>query len=322
MVSTSRPVRFGVMLDNLNANWPDMVHAYRLVEELGFDTAWDGDHPLDVLDPNLTNPALDGWSCLAALAAATTSIRLGCLVTGNTYRHPAILAKMATTVDHVSKGRLDFGLGAGWSEEDHVPFGIPFYTRRERGERLDEAMEVITRLWTEPKANFSGRYYQLRDAIAEPKPYQRPFPPVMIGGSGEKLTLRVVAKWASMWNASGSPNVFKNKIRVLEERCAEVGRDPQEIEKSVYIQLTFVHDHAQKRAILEQRRGIIKRTTGQLISEDEAVNGVFLGSSEEIKEQVRSFIDVGVTHFILNEYPPYKLGSLERFAREVIPSFR
>jgi alkanesulfonate monooxygenase SsuD/methylene tetrahydromethanopterin reductase-like flavin-dependent oxidoreductase (luciferase family) len=167
------------------------------------------------------------------MAQATSRVRIGLMVAGNTYRHPGVLAKMATTIDHLSGGRLEFGLGASGAEVEHTMLGIPFYTAGERIRRLAEALTVCRKLWTEERASFDGRYYTLTDAVSNPKPLQRPHPPIWVGGAGEKLTLRVVAEHADVWNVIGSVEEVVRKASVLDQHCADVGRNPAEIKRSV-----------------------------------------------------------------------------------------
>ena len=163
------------------------------------------------------------------------------MVAGNTYRHPAVHAHMAATVDVISNGRLDFGVGAGWNEYEHQSMGIPLYPPGERIRRLGEACEITKRLFTQPLTDFDGRYYQLKQARCEPKPIQKPYPPFVIGGGGEQLTLRVVAQYADVWNFTAAPTSrnFQHKVRVLHEHCAAVGRDPAEIELSVQTRINY-----------------------------------------------------------------------------------
>jgi F420-dependent oxidoreductase-like protein len=200
-----------------------------------FDAGWTFDHFVPISgDP--AGPCLEGWSVLAALAAVTRRLRLGVMVTGNTYRHPAVLANMAATVDVISGGRLELGLGAGWHEEEHESYGIDLPPLRERFDRFDEALEVIHLLLTEPVANFSGAHYQLTEARCDPKPVQRPRPPLVIGGKGERRTLGAAARWADQWNyPRGEPDELRRLVGVLAERCSEVGRQPEEIEVSVQV---------------------------------------------------------------------------------------
>ncbi len=328
MNTTNRLVKFSINTGLGGHPWPELLAAWQKADELGFYSGWTADHLTNVSaqDP-LNTVCYEAWSQQAALAAATKKIRIGALVTGNTYRHPGVLAKIAVTVDHVSGGRLDFGIGAGWSVEDHEPFGIPYPSFKERLERLEESLEVITRIWTQPKSSFHGKYYQTKDAISHPLPLQKPRPPIMIGGAGEK-TLRTVARWADMWNATGSPTLVKEKLQVLERHCRELGRDPSQIEKTVLISCIIADDPARKEAILNRRRASYSPARGQtggkyvLMSEDEATNAILLGTPADIQKQVRAFTDMGVTHFLLTVPYPTNFRALERISKEVMPAFR
>lgn len=199
---TSHPIRFGVQAAPQQISWAELKEVWQEVEALGFDSLWVNDHMLPSVGP--TDAAnMEGWATLAALAALTSKVKIGALVTANTFRHPAVLAKMATTIDHISNGRLILGMGSGYFAQEHQVYGIPFPTTRERAKRLEEAIQVIRTLWTQESASFQGEYYQLINAPFVPKPVQKPYPPIMIGGIGEKLTLPMVAKYADMWNAAG-----------------------------------------------------------------------------------------------------------------------
>lgn len=198
-----------------------------------YSTGWTFDHFYPIFsDPN--GPCFEGWTMLSYLAALTKRIRLGVLVTGNTHRHPAVLANMAATVDVASNGRLEIGLGAGWSEEEHAAYGIPLPPWGERFDRLEESCAVIDGLLTQEWFDFAGNHYQLSNARCEPKPLQQPRPPIVIGGKGEKRTLRIAARWADEWNfPGGEPAELEYLIGVLHQHCADVGRDPAEIAISV-----------------------------------------------------------------------------------------
>jgi alkanesulfonate monooxygenase SsuD/methylene tetrahydromethanopterin reductase-like flavin-dependent oxidoreductase (luciferase family) len=166
----------------------------------------------------------------------TAHTRIGCAVVGNTYRHPAVLAKMAVTVDHLSGGRLDFGIGAGWAENEHTMLGLEFGTRKDRAARLEESLQIIRGLWTQPRTTFSGKHYQLQQAVAEPKPVQHPHPPIWIGGSGPRRTLRIAAQYADVWNAAGGdPADVAASSAILDQHCADIGRDPGQIRRSVQL---------------------------------------------------------------------------------------
>jgi F420-dependent oxidoreductase-like protein len=208
---------------------------WRIADEAGFDHCWNMDH-FASLGPRDTEDIFEAWTTLAGMAALTTRVRIGCAVTGNTYRHPGVLAKMAVTVDHLSGGRLEFGIGAGWAQNEHAMLGLPFGTAGDRADRLEETLKILTSLWSEPTTTFNGRHYQLQDAIAEPKPVQRPHPPIWIGGMGPKRTLPLVAEYADVWNASGGePAAVAGASAILDRHCADIGRDPAQIRRSVQL---------------------------------------------------------------------------------------
>ena len=233
----SHPVRIGLKLAPHNTTVERLRGVWQVADEGGFDHVWDFDHFAPIFS-DVKGPVFDGWMLLGAMAEATKRVRIGCMVTGNTYRHPVVLAKMAVTVDHLSGGRLEFGIGAAWAEVEHQMLGLEFPGVGERIRRLGEACEVVKRLWTESPANFQGRYYTLTNAYCNPPPIQKPHPPIWIGGSGERKTLRVVAEHADVWNIAGGPvEEAKRLSGVLDQHCEAVGRDPAEIRRSVQYRL-------------------------------------------------------------------------------------
>jgi F420-dependent oxidoreductase-like protein len=234
-------LRFGLKLSGQGTTVDELRAVWRIADEGGFDHCWDFDHFAGIGGGGPEVDVLEGWTLLAAMAEATSRVRIGCMVTGNTYRHPAVLAKTAVTVDHLSSGRLEFGLGAAWAEIEHTMLDLEFGTAGQRIARMDEACRMIKLLWTEERSDFEGRYYRLDGAIANPKPVQKPHPPIWIGGSGERKTLRVVAEHADVWNAAGGdPAEVARLSGVLDRHCTDVGRDPAEIRRSV--QLRFDGD--------------------------------------------------------------------------------
>lgn len=243
--------------------------------------AWLFDHFMPINGDN-GGPCLEGWSLLSAFAALTRRVRVGLMVTGNTYRHPAVLANIGATVDIISGGRLDFGIGAGWNEQEHSAYGIPLYSPGERIRRLGETCEIIKRMWTETAPTFEGRYYQVKDAYCEPKPLQKPTPPFVIGGSGEKLTLRVVARYADIWNfVGGDVDMFKQRSAILDEHCAAIERDPRTIQRSIQIM----------------------------------VNPLNMSAA---RAQTREYIMAGATHLIMNLRYPYPEGIVHSLDTEII----
>ena len=230
------PLRFGLKLSQ-NATIDALTTIWGIADDSGFDHCWNMDH-FASLGGDDTLDIFEAWTLLAGMAARTTRTRVGCSVTGNTYRHPAVLAKAAVTVDHLSGGRLEFGIGAGWAENEHTMLGLPFGTARDRADWLEEALPIIRSLWTEPRTTFTGKHYLLTEAVAEPKPVQTPHPPIWIGGVGRRRTLRMAAEHAAVWNApGGSPEEVAELSAVLDGHCADVGRDPTEIRRSVQIRV-------------------------------------------------------------------------------------
>ncbi|WP_376795499.1 LLM class F420-dependent oxidoreductase [Thermogemmatispora sp.] len=285
MVVRRPRLRFGIKTAQQFVSYEEVLRVWQEADaQPAFEHAWLFDHfiPLGPEEQS-QGPMLEGWTLLTALATQTQRLRLGLMVAGNTYRHPALLAKMGATLDLISRGRLDFGLGAAWFEREHRAYGLPFYSTGERIRRLGEACEVIKRLWTEPRVTFEGNYYRLYEAPCEPKPLQRPHPPFVIGGSGERLTLRVVARYASIWNYNGSDvDEFRRKQAVLDAHCAAIGRNPQEIERSIQLPL-------------EQGRPL-----------------------EALRSALQTFVEAGATHLILNLRAPYAPDIVARLAEEVV----
>jgi F420-dependent oxidoreductase-like protein len=227
----THPLRIGLKLSGQDTTIEALRAVWRVADESGFDHVWDFDHLASIGDGGPDRPIYEGWTLQAAMAEATKRIRIGCLVTGNTYRNPALLAKSAVTVDHISGGRLEFGIGAAWAEIEHQMYG--FEGLDHRVGRLSESLRIIKSLFTEERTNFEGRYYHFKDAFANPKPIQKPHPPFWIGASGPS-TLRLVARHADVWNiAGGDPARVKELTPMLEEACGAVGRNPSEIRRSI-----------------------------------------------------------------------------------------
>jgi F420-dependent oxidoreductase-like protein len=227
-------VRFAIKTAPQHTTWADMLEVWRAADEIElFESAWNFDHFYPIFsDP--TGPCLEAWTMLAAMAQATSRIRVGCQVTGMIYRHPAVLANMAATVDIISDGRLTVGLGAGWNRQECDAYGIPLPPLKERFDRFDEGVAAIVGLLSDETTTLAGTYVRLTEARCEPKPVQRPHPPITIGGNGPTRTLRAVARWAQEWNSlTQDPQEWQQNRATLEQRCAEVGRDSSEITCSV-----------------------------------------------------------------------------------------
>jgi F420-dependent oxidoreductase-like protein len=248
----THPLRFGLKLSGQDTTIEALRAVWRIADESGFDHVWDFDHLASIGDGGPDRPIYEGWTLQAAMAEATKRVRIGCLVTGNTYRNPALLAKSAVTVDHLSGGRLEFGIGAAWAEIEHQMYG--FEGLDHRVGRLSESLRIIKSLFTEERTNFEGRYYHFKDAIANPKPIQKPYPPFWIGASGA-TTLRLVARHADVWNiAGGDPARVKELTLMLVEACGAVGRDPVEIRRSIQ----FGWDGKDRSELLELSAGYLE----------------------------------------------------------------
>jgi F420-dependent oxidoreductase-like protein len=231
-------MRFAFKTAPQNTTWADMLAVWQEGDRIeAFESAWSFDHFYPIFGDS-TGPCLEGWTTLAALAQATRRLRLGVLVSGIHYRHPTVLANMAAAIDIISDGRLELGLGAGWNLEESDAYGIELGSLRERSDRLEEACQVLIGLLSQETTTFSGTFYRLQDARNEPKGPQRPHPPICIGGSGEKRTLRTTARYAQHWNyLGGTPEEFARKRDVLHAHCADIGRDPKEITLSSHVRL-------------------------------------------------------------------------------------
>lgn len=221
---------FGLCTDQ-NLPWETLVARWRRYEELGFDSVWDCDHFQQPSRPQ--GPYFEGWTLLAALAAQTRTIRIGVLVSCNTFRHPALLAKEAVTVDHISNGRLELGLGAGWFVPEHEAFGLDFPANKELIGRFREAVEIVDLLMRQDVTTYDGEYYQLKEAPFRPAPVQKPRPPLTLGAHGPKM-LRIVAEYADRWNSHGSVAEMRQRNAILDDHCAAIGRDPKSIIRSLY----------------------------------------------------------------------------------------
>jgi F420-dependent oxidoreductase-like protein len=280
MAPTHR-LRFGIKTSPQSTTYEDILRVWREADEVPtLEHAWVFDHFMP-LGSDPTGPCLEGWTLLAALAARTERLRVGVMVTGNTYRHPTVLANMGATVDVISRGRLDMGLGAGWNELEHSSYGIPLPPPGERIRQMGEACEVLLRMWTQEAPDFDGTYYHLRGARCEPKPVQKPHPPLVIGGGGERVTLRMVARYADIWNmAGGSVEDFQHKSAILDQHCAAVGRDPRAIERSIQTRID----------------------PGDLAASREAL---------------RPYLTAGATHIVLIVSPPYPDRIAHRLAEEI-----
>jgi F420-dependent oxidoreductase-like protein len=310
-------LKFGVQHPNFShdGKGEEIADSLRKVsttaERLGYDSFWVMDHFHQI--PNVgeeREPMLEGWTTISAIAGFTSKIKLGTMVTGNIYRHPSILAKIGATLDVLSKGRLFMGIGAGWNETESKAYGIPFPSTKERFRRLEEAVQIITKMWTEEQASFNGQFYKIQSAYCNPKPIQKPHPPILIGGSGERETLKLVAKYADACNVFGSPETVKKKLDVLRGHCKTVGRDYGSILKTRLGVVMMDED----RAALEKRIGERFRNVPVESRREFAVTG----TPEDVMRQVELFREVGVEYFITSFEWNRELQGIEQFANEIM----
>lgn len=272
-------VKFAIKTAPQHTGWTEMLDVWRAADEMEiFHSAWNFDHFYPIKG-DINGPCMEGWVTLVALTQATKRLRVGCMVHGMHYRHPAVTANMAASLDIISGGRLNLGLGAGWFEAESSAYGIELGTIKERMDRFDEGVDVIKSLLTNEHTNYDGQFYQLKDARCEPKGPQTPNLPIMIGGGGEKRTLRTVARHADMWDALGiEVEAWKAKRAILDAHCAEVGRDPAEIENSVHI----------------------------MTAPDADPN--------ELADQAMQRAAVGIDHVIFSMRAPFSVGNVEALA--------
>lgn len=290
--------------------WPNPSQSYTDVLELcqhAEATGWDGIWYADHFMPNAEDtsaPWPEAWTTLSAIGARTERVRIGTLVSGNTYRHPAVLAKMAATLDHITNGRVVLGLGSGWQENEHTQYGLEFYTVNERLRRLDEACQVIQALYGNAKSDFDGEFYQLQSASLEPKPVQQPLP-LLIGGGGEKVTLKITARYANEWNVWGDPAILRHKMAILDEHCAAIGRDPAEIQRSAVALLFMSEDNA----FLENMRNTSMAQPS------------IIGTPAEVRDVIAQYEEAGVNEIIVPDFTmggkPQKLATMDTFISQV-----
>lgn len=320
---TERDIVFGVFVpqgwkmdlvavDGAQAKWAKAVEVAQLAERLGFDSLWVYDHFHNVPRP-AEEAVFECWTTIAAISQLTSTIRLGQMVGCNSYRSPALLAKITSNIDVMSGGRLDWGVGAGWYEQEYRAYGYDFPKPKDRIRMLDETVQIVRSMWTQGETTFQGDYYDVRRAQCDPKPLQQPHPPIWIGGGGEQLTLRTVAKYADCSNFGGPPEVFAHKRDVLYEHCRSVGRDPDQI------RLTWSPEIFIRRTEVEIEAAGSLALWGQAADEWQANN--LVGTPEQVVEKMRAYADLGCRGFIpwCVDYPDTE--TLELLA-EIMPEIR
>lgn len=287
--------------------WSDVLAQCQHVARSAWEGIWVADHFMPNLQDN-SGPTGECWTILSALAASVPGARLGSLVVGNTYRNPAVLAKQVAQVDVISGGRVILGLGAGWQENEHAAYGIPFYTVGGRLRRLEEAVQIVRSLFDNERTTFEGKYYTITDAPLSPKPVQAKLP-ILIGGGGETMTMRIAAQYADEWNIWGTSATLKQKGEVLERHCEALGRDPAEIKRSCQAMVTISDD----RAVLDRAKA------GPMAQ--------IAGSLEEVRDEIGRLIEAGVDEFILPDHNmgsslQQRLDTYDRFMADVASLYR
>lgn len=300
-------------IDGSAEKWQRAVDVAQLAERLGYDSLWIYDHFHNVPRP-AQEAVFECWTTMAAISQLTDTIRLGQMVGCNSYRNPGVLAKITSNLDVMSGGRLDWGIGAGWYENEYRAYGFDFPKPKDRIGMLEETVQIVRSMWTEPETTFSGTYYDLKRANCDPKPLQQPTPPIWIGGGGEQLTLRVVAKHADCSNFGGPPETWAHKRDVLRRHCAAVGRDPDEI-RMTWSPEVFIRE---TEAEVESAGSLA--VWGQPVEEWRANN--LVGTVEQVAEKIRTYVDLGCRGFIpwCSDYP--ETTSLELLATRIMPEFR
>jgi F420-dependent oxidoreductase-like protein len=300
-------------IDGAEAKWAKAVEIAELAEQLGYDSVWVYDHVHNVPRP-AHEAVFEAWTVMAAISQRTSRVRLGQMVGCNSYRNPALLAKITSTVDVISGGRLDWGIGAGWYENEYRGYGYEFPAPKFRIGMLREAVEIVKQMWTQPETTYEGEYYRTHRAHCDPKPLQRPHPPIWIGGGGEKLTLRVVAEHADCSNFGGQPDEWARKREILQRHCAAVGRDEAEIRKTWSPELLVRSTEAEIEAVGS------RSLWGEPLESWKAGN--LVGTPEQVAEKVQRYLELGCTGFVpwCSDYPDTE--SLTLFAEQVVSQLR
>jgi F420-dependent oxidoreductase-like protein len=311
------PIRFGLQTGQQNTSWSEVLDLWRKADEWGYDSLWVYDHFYPIFVPDPAGPCMEGWTLLSALSQQTKRARIGALVNGNAYRNPCLTAKMAATLDNLCGGRLNLGIGAGWFELEHHSFGIEFKPIAARLQAFEEACQIIKGMFTQDKMSLRGKHYNVTDAVCNPKPLQKPYPPIMIGGSGEKVLLKIVARHADMWNA---PNLDAERTRelieVIRRHCDSVGRDTDQIEKTAAMTLCY-RAPKERESMMTAIVAAMRQITPQKAREQ-----IMIGSRQECLDTIERYLKAGATHFIFMLMAPFPTDDIQRFAEEVIPPFR
>jgi alkanesulfonate monooxygenase SsuD/methylene tetrahydromethanopterin reductase-like flavin-dependent oxidoreductase (luciferase family) len=309
------PTEFGIYLPQVALTYPAMIERALAVEELGFDSLWLYDHFYSPGQPD--HPSFEGWTLAAYLLAQTSRLRVGHLVLCNNFRHPALLAKMAATLDVLSEGRLELGLGSGSVAVEHAESGLPWGTAGQRSERLGEALEILTRMFAGSPTTFAGSHYQLADLASLPLPVQRPRPPIHVGGIGPRRTLPLVARYADVWNIpTYGLAEWEESGRRLDAECEAIGRDPRSMRRSHEAVLVLAPDES---ALEEARAKALRRYGSPGFGLEE---GGFVGTPPMVVDRIAALVEKGISMFVFITHDRADRRTLELFADRVMPEFR
>ena len=306
-------LKWGLQSSPQHVSYDELLQLWQRADVLGYDSAWLFDHFLPITGER-SGPCFEGWTLLTALATQTQRLHVGCLVTSVIYRHPAVLAKIGATLDVITNGRLELGIGAGWFEAETLAYGMPFPRTGERLSQLEEALQVIRSLWTQDYSDFKGRHFTLTQARCEPKPVQKPTPTIWVGGQGEKVTLRIVAERADGWDTDMLPlEVYDRKLEALSEHCERIGRDPSTVRKMIHFSGVIDGDER----IAQQRAETLAKEWNATVPD---LRGrVLMGTPQQAAEQLMAYVERGVEHFVLSLAAPYDMKMVELYINEVAP---
>ncbi len=308
---------FGVHTGPQNCSYEDLRQVWRRADQAGFHwlSIWDHFYPAMISPGDAQGPCFEAVSMMTALAAETTRARVGSLVYCMAYRHPAVLAKAMATVDHISGGRMELGLGAGWSQMEFDAYGIPFLPIKDRLDQLEEGVQIIRGLFTQDATTFHGKHYRVTDARCDPKPVQKR-PRLWVGGQGEKRLLRITAQYADGWSVPFiSPEIYARKNRVLTQWCERLGRPPQDIVRTVNVGLAISHNEAEAR----RKRARLQEQFGAALAFLEP--GMLIGTPQQVIDRIGEYVSAGADWIILALRGAFDIEGLEVFIDQVLPAF-
>lgn len=316
MAASARPIHFGVSLPQISRTWEETRHAAETFERLGYDSVWLNDHLYGVPRPEI--PILECWTTLTAVGAITERVQLGTVVSPPGFRNPALLAKVVATLDQITGGRVILGMGAGWFAQEFRGYGFEFPETKTRLEQLAEAAEISKRAWTEPGMTFQGKHFHTENLILAPAPVHQPHPPLLIGGGGEKVLLRIAARWADIWNNPAAQQTrLEQKIGILKQHCAAVGRNPDEITVSQQCLVLIARNEDEAGPMVERATKLFGGHMGD-------VHGplAIAGTPETVAARIQKHIDLGCTMFVMEFFGRDTREPAQLFAETVLPRFR